>query len=170
MPHIHTEPGQADFTVSVYVVYGDKVLYRFHDKVHKWLVPGGHIELDEVPEQSAVREVFEEVGLVVELYNPDQLLLVDKDEDPKKIGRDGYKELLVPPFMNIHPLSVKEGSHRHIDFTFFALSKTDVVVEPEGEEKSGGILWLTKEGIVAHPDIDPLMKKYGSQALELLGT
>ncbi len=168
MPHIHTEPGQADFTVSVFVVCGDRVLYRFHDKVHKWLVPGGHIELNEVPEQSALREVFEEVGLTVSLYNPEKLSLATMAEDSEAIGREGYREILPPVFMNIHPLP--GDTHRHIDFVYFASSENMETVEPEGKEKSGGLLWLTKEDVVAHPDIHETMKIYGLKALELLGT
>jgi 8-oxo-dGTP pyrophosphatase MutT (NUDIX family) len=170
MPHIHSDSGQTDFTVGVFIVCGNRVLYRLHDKLHKWLVPGGHIELDEVPEQAALREVFEEVGLEVSLYNPQNLQLVTKDEVASAVGESEHKELLVPSFMDIHPIPVTSGTHRHINFIFFAHSETMDVCEPEGEEKSGGCIWLTKTEIVAHPDIDPLMKNYGLKALELLAT
>ena len=166
MAHIHTEPGQVDFVVDVFVVHEDKVLYRFHDKVHKWLVPGGHIELNEVPEQSALREVFEEVGLTVELYNPQDLTLVGIDTDSQTVGQEEYRELLPPVFMNIHPLP--GATHRHVSLIYFAKTDTVDIEEPEGEEKSGGLLWLTREEIVAHPEIHASMKAYGLKALELL--
>lgn len=38
---------------------------RRHDKYKIWLGVGGHIELDEDPNQAALREVKEEVGLAV---------------------------------------------------------------------------------------------------------
>ena len=63
MPHIHEK---IDFTVEVFIVYKNKVLLRMHDKVKKWLGPGGHIELHEDP-WKPLREVKEEVGLTVEL-------------------------------------------------------------------------------------------------------
>jgi 8-oxo-dGTP pyrophosphatase MutT (NUDIX family) len=170
MAHVHTAPGQIDFTVSVYVVCGDRVLYRFHDKVHKWLVPGGHIELDEVPEQAALREVYEEVGLEVRLYNPENLSLVGRTDEASRVGIRDSKELLVPAFIEIHPLPVVEGTHRHIDSIFFAQAENMDVHEPDGKEKSGGILWLTKEEVLDHPDIEPLMKKYGLKALEVLAS
>ena len=46
MAHIHTEPGEIDRTVSVFIVYvpEKRVLLRLHDKHKIWLVPGGHIE------------------------------------------------------------------------------------------------------------------------------
>lgn len=168
MPHIHTEPGQIDYTADVFVVHENKVLYRLHDKNKLWLMPGGHIELNEVPEQSAVREVFEEVGLEVELYNPLKLTLVSKDEDANlvasKVGE--YRNLLPPSEMNIHYIS---DTHRHIGLVYFAKATTDEIKEPEGEERSGGTMWLTKEEVLAHPELSQTMKDYGLKALELLG-
>jgi 8-oxo-dGTP pyrophosphatase MutT (NUDIX family) len=73
MAHIHTKPGQVDHTVEVFVVSGGKVLLRKHDKYGIWLSVGGHIELDEDPNQAALREVKEEVGLDTELLQPETL-------------------------------------------------------------------------------------------------
>ena len=64
MPHIHD---RIDFTVAVFVVHQDRVLVVHHRKLDKWLPLGGHIELDEDPEQAALREAKEESGLDVEL-------------------------------------------------------------------------------------------------------
>lgn len=60
MPHIHE---RIDWTVDVLIVHEDRVLLRKHDKYKVWLMVGGHIELDEGPEEAALREVQEEVGL-----------------------------------------------------------------------------------------------------------
>lgn len=46
MPHIHEK---IDFTVEVFIVHENKVLFRMHDKFKKWMSAGGHIELDEDP-------------------------------------------------------------------------------------------------------------------------
>lgn len=54
MAHIHEK---IDFTVEVFVVFQNKVLLRKHDKYKIWLSVGGHIELDEDPNQAALREV-----------------------------------------------------------------------------------------------------------------
>ena len=64
MPHLHEK---IDFTVAIFVVADDQVLLIHHRKLDKWLPLGGHIELDEDPEQAAVREAKEESGLDVEL-------------------------------------------------------------------------------------------------------
>lgn len=51
------------FTVSVFIVYKDKVLLHLHKKVKKTLQLGGHIELNELPEEACIREAWEESGL-----------------------------------------------------------------------------------------------------------
>jgi hypothetical protein len=55
MSHLHEK---IDFTVEVFVVSGDAVLLRKHDKYKIWLGVGGHIELDEEPTQAAVRDEY----------------------------------------------------------------------------------------------------------------
>ena len=57
------------FCVSVYV-YDEKeqkVLLVKHKKMGLWVQPGGHVEPNESMEEAAIREVYEETGLTVEL-------------------------------------------------------------------------------------------------------
>ena len=105
MPHIHEK---IDFTAEVFIVYQDKVLLRQHDKYKKWLSVGGHIELDEEPNQAAVREVKEEVGLDITLHNEEDLSITEGH---------GYQELIPPEFMNIHKIN---DTHQHITLVYFA--------------------------------------------------
>src|SRR5256886_11095557 len=49
-----------------------KVLLIHHRKLDKWLPLGGHIELDEDPEQAALREAKEESGFDIELMGEDR--------------------------------------------------------------------------------------------------
>ncbi len=129
MPHIHDK---IDFTVEVFIVYKNKVLLRMHDKYKMWLSVGGHIELDEDPEQAALREVREEVGLDVELYD---------ETDAHSINSDSYKELIPPQYMNRHRINDK---HEHVTLVYFARAETDRLVLSE-TEKSDGCKWFTKE-------------------------
>lgn len=153
MPHINE---LIDYAVETFVVYDNKVLLRFHDKYNIWLSVGGHVELNEDPNQAAVREVKEEVGLDIELF--DQTGLAKKNGDK-------YRELIPPVFMNIHKIS---ETHQHIGMSYFAKAASDKVIEPEGE-KSGGWKWMTKEEIIAAKDIDDSIKMYALKALEILG-
>jgi 8-oxo-dGTP pyrophosphatase MutT (NUDIX family) len=64
MPHIHYA---YDFVVGAFIVHRGRVLLVHHRKLEVWLCPGGHVELDEDPEQAVHREVLEETGLEVVL-------------------------------------------------------------------------------------------------------
>ena len=118
MPHIHEK---IDFTVEVFIVFKDKVLLRMHDKYKIWLSVGGHIELDEDPNQAALREVKEEVGLEVVLATPEKILNLDTVH---------HKELIPPTFLNIHRINPE---HQHIGLVYFATTKSDTV-NPERED------------------------------------
>jgi 8-oxo-dGTP pyrophosphatase MutT (NUDIX family) len=128
MPHINDK---IDLTVEVFIVYGNKVLLRRHDKYKIWLSVGGHIELDEDPNQAALREVKEEVGLDVVLL----------DRRTLKINNLKYKELIPPKFLNRHYIN---DNHEHVTMVYFAVSKTDKINLSE-EEKSEEVRWFTKE-------------------------
>ncbi|MFH1325320.1 MAG: NUDIX domain-containing protein [archaeon] len=153
MPHIHDK---IDFTVEVFVVYNNKVLLRKHDKYKIWLSIGGHIELDEEPNEAAIREVKEEVGLDVELFN-DKVKLSDEED---------YKELVPPEFLNIHKIN---ETHKHITLTYFARANTDNLILSE-DEKSDECKWFSKEEI-SNPEhnIKEHIKMYAKKALEKLG-
>ena len=160
MSHIHTRSGQIDFVVNIYVVYDNKVLLRLHEKHHKWLTPGGHVELNETPEVAAVREVQEEVGLAVTLWSGNKAPLTGA------LPMEKYQELIPPYYMNIHKIN---DEHRHITLGYFAKAEISVIKEPKTHEKSGGCRWLTKDEVSAAADIDEATKIYCLKALELLG-
>ena len=154
MPHIHEK---IDFVADVFVVFEDKVLIRKHDKYDRWLPVGGHIELDEDPNQAAIREVKEEAGLDVDLAGE---LKKFKNKD------HNYKELLPSRYMHIHEI---DSVHKHISLIYFATSKSDKVVD-EGVEKSKGYKWFTKQDLKRNDEgISELVKFYALEALDELG-
>ena len=106
MAHIHEK---IDFTVAIFVVHDGKVLLIHHRKLDKWLPLGGHIELDEDPEQAALREAKEESGLDVELLG----------ERPPTTG-PGTRALIAPRFLDIHRIS---DTHEHIGMIYWARPK-----------------------------------------------
>ncbi len=152
MPHIHTQPGQVDHTVEVFVVCGGNVLLRKHDKYGIWLSVGGHIELDEDPNQAALREVKEEVGLDVELYSRQKL--------PAN-GQKDYRELIPPVFLNRHRIN---DSHEHVTYTYFAASQTQVV---SPEKSTDEWRWATKAELSENKyGLKPHIRRYALAALE----
>jgi ADP-ribose pyrophosphatase YjhB (NUDIX family) len=128
MAHIHE---YIDFTVVAFIVYGNKVLLVFHKKLQRWLPVGGHIELDEDPEQALFREILEECGLEVEVLST--------KPNFKDAGR---KALLTPNFLDIHDIS---DTHKHIGLTYFAKAKSDKVKLAEQEHDD--IRWFTEQDL-----------------------
>jgi 8-oxo-dGTP pyrophosphatase MutT (NUDIX family) len=150
MPHIHEK---IDFTASVFVVNDEKVLLRKHDKFQIWLGVGGHIELDENPNQAAIREVKEEVGLEVELISSKEI---------PKYDLSNFTELIPPEYMNFHTINEE---HCHCDMVFFAISKTNQVIT-EGEKDEWK--WFTSSQLVENKEeIKADVIFYAKQALKL---
>lgn len=151
MPHIHEK---IDFTSEVFIVNGDAVLLRKHDKFKIWLSVGGHIELNEDPVEAALREVKEEVGLSVELIG-----------ETRQFG-DGTRNLLPPRFLHRHSAS---DSHEHVTFVYFARAKDRNHVEGE-KEKSDEIRWFTREELDdPQYDIKENIRFYAKAALDTAG-
>ena len=149
MAHVHD---QIDFTISAFIVHKDKVLLVHHKKLNTWLPVGGHVELDEDPEQALMREIKEECGLDVKV--------VGQRED---IDSDHIKSLIPPIYLDIHKIT---DDHRHIGMIYFATSDTDEVALAENEHND--IKWFATEDL----DSDELLENvsfYGRKALEALG-
>lgn len=156
MSHIHDK---IDFTVEVFVVYKDRVLLRIHDKYKKWLSVGGHIELDEDPNEAAAREVKEEVGLNVVLAD---------DLRPFKKETANERELIPPKFLNRHSVS---DTHEHVTLIYFARAATDALVIPDNHEKSEETKWFTKAELGKNDyGISDTIRFYALRALEELAT
>lgn len=47
-----------------------KILLMYNKKLNKWLQPGGHVEGFETPEETAIRETFEETGIKIKILGP----------------------------------------------------------------------------------------------------
>ena len=53
----------------------------YHKKLNVWLYPGGHVEENENPDETLLREVKEEIGLEVEIISDKDALLSDQKKD-----------------------------------------------------------------------------------------
>jgi 8-oxo-dGTP pyrophosphatase MutT (NUDIX family) len=126
MPHIHEK---IDFTVVIFVVQDARVLLVHHRQLDKWLPLGGHVELDEDPEQAALREAYEESGLSVELIG----------ERPPVTG-GGTQALIAPKYLDRHRIS---ETHEHIGLIYWAKPKHGAIRCATGEHHD--IRWCTYE-------------------------
>lgn len=143
------------FCASTFVVNPEnkKLLLVKHKKYNKWLQPGGHIEDNETPEETAIREVYEETGIKTTL-----------------IGTHFPREDDL-----IRPLGIqcnrKENGDRHIDIIYFG--KPNNPEDPlKLSDESSDIGWFSRhelEEMAVFPDVkitmDYILKKYFNETL-----
>lgn len=151
MPHIHDK---IDFAVAVFVVQDGKVLLVHHRELNAWLPVGGHVELDEDPEQAALREAREESGLEVELLG----------ERPPVTG-PGTRALIAPRFLDIHRI---HAGHQHVCLIYWARPKHGQVRLASAEHHAIG-WWTSEELDRLQPPVSEPVKWYCRKALEEVG-
>jgi 8-oxo-dGTP pyrophosphatase MutT (NUDIX family) len=150
MAHIHEK---IDFTVAVFIVENGRVLLVHHRKLNKWLPIGGHIELDEDPEQAALREAQEESGFEVELVG----------ERPPTTEQ-GTRALIGPRFLDIHRI---DEAHEHIGMIYWARPRGGALAL--APEEHHDIAWCTSAGLdELNPAMSNAVKWYCRKAIEEL--
>lgn len=115
---MNTTACKREWTVATFVVNAERVLLLYHRKLGKWLPPGGHIEVGELPDEAAVREVYEETGLQVELVGE------------KALPIDNPLQLVRPRGIQVETIS---PGHQHIDLVYFAEVVADGPLQPNEE-------------------------------------
>jgi 8-oxo-dGTP pyrophosphatase MutT (NUDIX family) len=148
MAHIHEK---IDFTVAIFVVQNSRVLLIHHRKLDKWLPLGGHIELEEDPEQAALREAREESGLDVELIG----------ERPPT-SEPGTRALIAPRFLDIHRIT---ETHEHIGMIYWARPSNGTLKLAELEHHD--LRWCSAAELEAlQPVMSNAVKWYCRKAIE----
>jgi 8-oxo-dGTP pyrophosphatase MutT (NUDIX family) len=150
MPHIHEA---IDFTVVGYLVNQDRVLMVNHKALKMWLPLGGHIELDQDPEEALFAEIEQESGVL-----PEELEFLS--QKPAIIS-PGTKFLHSPDRLDIHMIST---THRHVGMVYYLRSLTDRIKLAEQEHTD--IRWF-KENELDDPqyNLTPAVKLYAQEAL-----
>lgn len=145
-----------DFVVNAHIVYENRVLLVLHKKLNRWLSVGGHIELNEDPEQALFREIKEECGLEVEIMGPSGPNIEEQELK--------FKALYCPLFLDIHTIS---ETHKHVGMNYFFKAKTGNFVF--NKEEHNDIRWFSKDDL-ENPDFDILssIKFYSAQALKMV--
>lgn len=134
-------------TASAFIVFDGKVLLHKHKKFAIWLPVGGHIELGESPEEAVVREIKEECGLEVDLYNPDKYIDM------------GDAILTIRPSFII----TKPGKRKY-DCIYFAQAKNPDLKPQKNESDEFG--WFGAEE-VDELDTNPNVKVLCKEALKI---
>ncbi len=123
----------------------------WHNKIKAWLPPGGHIEVNELPEDAALREVAEECGLQV------QLLTTGAEAGP--LGQ--VQRLHTPVCVLLEDI---EPGHQHIDLIYFACTVDDRPPQLN-EREAAQFRWCTWDDLAAG-DIEEDIRVLGRQAIE----
>jgi 8-oxo-dGTP pyrophosphatase MutT (NUDIX family) len=124
MPHLNYS---LDLVSDVYIVHGNRVLLRLHDKYGLWLPVGGHVEPGEDPVEAAKREVKEEAGLDVSLIDP--------------LGSLDYQGFKPSPFAcHRHPIN---SHHDHYSLCYVGITRTDKI-RPADTETPTQFRWATQ--------------------------
>jgi 8-oxo-dGTP pyrophosphatase MutT (NUDIX family) len=127
-------------TASGLVIKDAKALLIFHPYITQWFQPGGHIDDCELPIEAAIREVYEETGILCEptdgRLDPIDIDLHEIPANPKK----------------------GEGAHLHID-CLFLLQVIEDRESPEDIQKA----WVPFKEI-ASPRIQRALQKIQDQA------
>ena len=147
MPHIHDK---YDFTVTAFIVNTEaKVLLVNHPRYNKWIPVGGHIELDEDPDEALFKEIREETGLVT---TPLTTKL--------KIDSPGTKFLLTPNYVDAHEAN---PPHKHISFIYFMKTESnDFKVSDEHTD----MRWFTESELDDEEyALDPSITYYAKEAI-----
>ncbi|MDB5188276.1 MAG: hypothetical protein JWO50_796 [Candidatus Kaiserbacteria bacterium] len=149
-----------DLCADAYIVNGSAVLLRLHEKYNFWIAPGGHVDPGEDINQAVLREIWEEVGLKVELVGPNTWQKQDFDIN---------KDLVPPIFVNRHAIN---EHHDHSSFIFVAKSDTREIKPQEEASKYTECVWVTKVELDAMFNNDSRLRqdvyRYASAALDLV--
>ena len=148
MGHIHEK---YDFIVTLFIVHRGKVLFAHHPRYGKWVPVGGHIELNEDPEQALSREVKEETGLDIEILSQKADFLPDADT----------KLLHRPNYMDVYDAN---PPHKHIALIYFAEAASSAFKKSDEHLE---LKWLKQEEVTSPVyNLTASLIFYATKALE----
>jgi 8-oxo-dGTP pyrophosphatase MutT (NUDIX family) len=124
------------FTASALVFDPDleHVLLVNHNKVGRWLYPGGHVEPNQTPAEAAVRETEEETGIRATII-----------EGPAFAHPAVAAHAAPYAILEMLVTDAKIGEHQHIDFVYILGAVSGELV-PQVDEVSDA-QWIPLTGI-----------------------
>jgi len=128
------------FTVTGFVVDGDRTLLLWHPILQMWVPPGGHIEAGEEPAEAVLREIREETGVEAGILSAEKALGLD------------YPRQLPAPYTILLENSPEASPHQHIDLIYFCRP----VGQPAALRRDGRFLTWVDEGQLQRSEAIPL--------------
>ncbi|WP_248516577.1 NUDIX hydrolase [Salinarchaeum laminariae] len=151
------------FTATTYVVAEGAVALHLHDRIGKWLPPGGHVDRGELPHEAALREVAEETGL-------DATLVAEQDE----IGSPTVEPLPQPQHLQLADVNVHgeagtadaEVGHQHVDLVYYAAAPDRSIDPADDEEPAEAWEWFDVETLASDDELDADVAEIAQRAIQ----
>ncbi len=145
------------FTATCYVVCDGATALHDHKRLDMWLPPGGHLDRDELPHRSALRETREETGLDPELV-----------ADPESITSPTVRSLPQPRHVQLADINRHDGAvgHQHVDLVYYARADSREIDPAEGEVPAEDWRWFSRSDLHAADHLEPDTVEIGLQAIE----
>ncbi len=142
-----------EFISTVFVVHQGKVLLTWNKKVNNWVPIGGHIEKNELPCESVIREAKEESNLDIELVS---------QNSKNKISTTN-----LPQPLNIH-LDHLKPDHKHINLAYLGIIKQGSPACFEIDDEGKPLRWFSRENLEKDTSLIPEIKEWALDALNQL--
>lgn len=138
-------------TASGTLIHQNKILLIKHKKLGIWLTPGGHIDPNETPQQTAVREFWEETSIRVRVkshgFMPDsnrvEFLPAPLSCNLHWVCKENYEARKKNPESYKKIEKWKHGCEQHLDMRFLVEAVAGVEYKRNIEE-TDGIAWFTQ--------------------------
>lgn len=135
------------FTATAFIVDSKgRTLLLWHKRLQRWMPPGGHVDPDETPEDTARRECKEETGLDVDIVGDAQPDLFAGNPEEGRMLRRPIVMLLeeIPPCPERN-----EPAHQHMDFVYLARPLDEAQAITLAKEEGDEIRWFTTADVEA---------------------
>jgi 8-oxo-dGTP pyrophosphatase MutT (NUDIX family) len=146
-------------TATTYVVNDGATLLHRHPGLEMWLPPGGHVDRDELPHETALRETREETGLDVDL-------VAERDD----IASETVEPLPKPRHVQLADVNVHDGTvgHQHVDLVYYARADSRTVDPDDGEVDAALWEWFVPGDLADDDRIDPDVREIGRRAIDVV--
>lgn len=133
------------FTATAFIVDSrNRTLLLWHKRLKRWMPAGGHVDADEIPEETARRECKEETGLDVEIIG-------DPQEDEFAGNPEEGRMLKKPIALLLEhiPASIERGepAHEHMDFVYLARPLDETQALTLAEAEGADLRWFTRDEV-----------------------
>ncbi|WP_276252586.1 NUDIX hydrolase [Halomontanus rarus] len=134
------------FTATVYIVDDGATALHDHRRLGITIPPGGHVDRDELPHETAIRECREETGL-------EATIIPVRESPPSESDDTGDRDLAVetdtgrplpqPRRQMLYDIDVHDGrvAHQHVDHIYYATVPSRAIDPADGEVSADGWTW-----------------------------